>query len=164
MKAVRHKIGPCMSQAVRAGDIVYLAGQIPDDRTADITGQTAETLGKIDALLAEMGGSKSDLVSVQIWLSDMTDFAGMNAAWEAWVDPDNPPARADQELLDWVDDTASIFVTRSQSYLHDQAPSRQAMCADAPESQPRIALSAANRRSQVRKPYGPRPHLRGTAR
>lgn len=94
MKAVRHKIGPRMSQVVRAGDMVYLAGQIPDDRTADITGQTAETLRKIDALLAEMDGSKSDLVSVQIWLSDMTDFAGMNAAWEAWVDPDNPPARA----------------------------------------------------------------------
>lgn len=94
MKTVRHKIGPRMSQAVRAGDMVYLAGQIPDDRTAHITGQTAETLGKIDALLAEMDGSKSDLVSVQIWLSDMTDFAGMNAAWEAWVDPDNPPARA----------------------------------------------------------------------
>lgn len=94
MKAVRHKIGPRMSQAVRAGDMVYLAGQIPDDRTADITGQTAETLGKIDALLAEMGGAKSDLVSVQIWLSDMKDFAGMNVAWEAWVNQENPPARA----------------------------------------------------------------------
>jgi enamine deaminase RidA (YjgF/YER057c/UK114 family) len=94
MKAIRHMIGPRMSQAVRAGDMVYLAGQIPDDRTADITGQTAETLGKIDTLLAEMGGSKSDLVSVQIWLSDMTDFAGMNRAWETWVDPHNPPARA----------------------------------------------------------------------
>lgn len=94
MKAIRHKISPRMSQAVRAGDMVYPAGQIPDDRTSGITGQTAETLGKIDALLAEMGGSKSDLVSVQIWLRDMADFAGMNAAWEAWVDPDNPAARA----------------------------------------------------------------------
>lgn len=83
-----------MSQAVRAGDFVYLAGQIPDDRTADIIGQTAETLGKIDALLAEMGGTKSDLVSVQVWLSDMKDFAGMNIAWESWVDSENPPARA----------------------------------------------------------------------
>ena len=94
MKAVRHKIGPRMSQAVRAGDTVYLAGQIPDDRTDDIVGQTAQTLAKIDALLTEIGGTKSDLVSVQIWLSDMTDFAGMNTAWEAWVDPENPPARA----------------------------------------------------------------------
>ncbi|WP_300585517.1 RidA family protein [Marivita sp.] len=94
MKAFRHQIGPRMSQAVRAGDMVYLAGQIPDDRKADITVQTSETLGKIDALLAEMGGSKSDLVSVQVWLSDMSDFAGMNTAWAGWVDSDNPPARA----------------------------------------------------------------------
>ncbi|NBR53773.1 MAG: RidA family protein [Rhodobacteraceae bacterium] len=94
MNAVRHKVGSRMSQAVRAGNMVYLAGQIPDDRTADIVGQTAETLGKIDALLSEMGGSKADLVSVQVWLSDMKDFAGMNLAWEAWVDPQRPPARA----------------------------------------------------------------------
>lgn len=94
MTVIRHKIGPRMTQAVRAGDCVFLAGQIPDDRTADIIGQTTETLGKIDALLAEMGGTKSDLVSAQVWLSDMNDFAGMNIAWEAWVDPENPPARA----------------------------------------------------------------------
>lgn len=94
MNVIRHNTGPRMSQAVRAGDSVFLAGQIPDDRTADVVGQTAETLGKIDALLAEMGGAKSDLVSVQVWLSDMNDFAGMNIAWEAWVDPENPPARA----------------------------------------------------------------------
>lgn len=94
MTIYRHKIGPRMSQAVRVGETVYLAGQIPDDRAADITGQTSETLGKIDALLSELGGSKSDLASVQVWLSDMNDFAGMNAAWDAWVDPENPPARA----------------------------------------------------------------------
>ncbi|MGA1180541.1 MAG: RidA family protein [Marivivens sp.] len=91
MNAVRHKVGSRMSQAVRAGNMVYLVGQIPDDRTADIVGQTAETLGKIDALLSEMGGSKADLVSVQVWLSDMKDFVGMNLAWEAWVDPQRPP-------------------------------------------------------------------------
>ncbi|WP_420859249.1 RidA family protein [Marivivens marinus] len=94
MTVIRHNIGARMSQAVRAGNCVFLAGQIPDDRTADIVGQTTETLGKIDRLLAELGGSKSDLVSVQVWLSDMSDFAGMNTAWEAWLDPENPPARA----------------------------------------------------------------------
>lgn len=90
----RHKPNTRMSQAVRAGDTIYLAGQIPDTRDAGIAAQTTETLGKIDALLAEMGGSKSDLASVQVWLHDMADFAGMNAAWDAWVDPENPPARA----------------------------------------------------------------------
>lgn len=90
----RHKIGPRMSQGVRVRDMIFLAGQIPDDRTADILGQTTETLTKIDKLLAEMGSSKTDVLSAQIWLSDMQDFAGMNEAWERWVDADNPPTRA----------------------------------------------------------------------
>lgn len=94
MTLTRHKPNHRMSQAVRAGGMVYLAGQIPDRRDAGIEEQTTETLAKIDALLAELGGSKPDLVSVQIWLHDMDDFAGMNTAWDAWVDPQNPPARA----------------------------------------------------------------------
>lgn len=83
-----------MSQAVRAGGFVYLAGQIPDDRSSGIVGQTTETLGKIDNLLAELGLSKTDLVSMQVWLSDIRDFGGMNEAWEAWVDRQKPPTRA----------------------------------------------------------------------
>jgi enamine deaminase RidA (YjgF/YER057c/UK114 family) len=83
-----------MSEAVRIGDIVFLAGQIPDDLTGDIAKQTREVLGNIDAVMAELGGSKADIASVQVWLSDMSDFQGMNAVWDAWVDPANPPARA----------------------------------------------------------------------
>jgi enamine deaminase RidA (YjgF/YER057c/UK114 family) len=94
MEVTRHKVGTRMSQAVRIDDVVYFAGQIPDDREADIRGQTAETLAKIDVLLSEMGGTKSDLVSVQIWLRDMDDFNGMNEVWDQWVDRKNSPARA----------------------------------------------------------------------
>jgi enamine deaminase RidA (YjgF/YER057c/UK114 family) len=83
-----------MSEAVRIGDIVFLAGQIPDDLTGDIAKQTREVLDNIDAVMAELGGSKADIASVQVWLSDMSDFQGMNAVWDAWVDPANPPARA----------------------------------------------------------------------
>ena len=86
--------GSRMSEAVRIGDIVFLAGQIPDDLTGDIAKQTREVLGNIDAVMAELGGSKADIASVQVWLSDMSDFQGMNAVWDAWVDPANPPARA----------------------------------------------------------------------
>ncbi|SMX50713.1 RidA family protein [Maliponia aquimaris] len=86
--------GPRMSEAVRIGDIAFLAGQIPDDLTGDITAQTREVLDNLDAVMAELGGSKADIASVQVWLSDMTDFQGMNAVWDAWVDPANPPARA----------------------------------------------------------------------
>ncbi|MCV2880728.1 RidA family protein [Actibacterium sp. XHP0104] len=86
--------GPRMSEAVRAGNIVFLAGQIPDDLSADIETQTRQVLDGIDQVMAELGGSKSDVVSVQVWLTDMADFPGMNAVWDAWVDKGNPPARA----------------------------------------------------------------------
>jgi enamine deaminase RidA (YjgF/YER057c/UK114 family) len=51
-------------------------------------------LDGIDRVMVGLGGSKSDVVSVQVWLSDMADFQGMNAAWDGWVDRACPPARA----------------------------------------------------------------------
>jgi len=83
-----------MSQVVRSGDTVWLAGQIPDDVKAGVKAQTAEVLERIDRILQSLGGSKSDLVSVQIWLNDLADIQQMNLAWDDWVDPENPPARA----------------------------------------------------------------------
>lgn len=86
--------GPRMSEAVRVGEIVFLAGQIPQDLGAGIDVQTRQVLDGIDRVMAELGGSKSDVVSVQVWLSDMADFQGMNAVWDGWVDRSCPPARA----------------------------------------------------------------------
>lgn len=94
MTMTRLSPGPRMSEAVIIGDIVFLAGQVPDDLTADITVQTQQVLANIDAVLAQLGGTKADIASVQVWLADMADFVGMNAVWDAWVDRDNPPARA----------------------------------------------------------------------
>ena len=94
MTLTRINPGPRMSEAVIVGDFVFLAGQVPDDLTADITVQTQQVLAKVDALLARICGSKADIASVQIWLADMTDFAGMNAVWDDWLDRDHPPARA----------------------------------------------------------------------
>lgn len=86
--------GARMSEAVRIGDIVFLAGQIPNTLTADITVQTREVLAEMDAVMAALGGTKADIASVQVWLSDMADFQGMNAVWDEWVHPEHPPARA----------------------------------------------------------------------
>ena len=83
-----------MSQCVVHGDTLYLAGQVAEDPNADIKGQTQSVLNKIDALLAKAGSSKSNLLSTVIYLSDMRTFAGMNEVWDAWVDSNNPPARA----------------------------------------------------------------------
>ena len=94
MIPIRLDPGRRMSDAVRVGNLIFLGGQIPEDLSADITVQTRQVLDAIDAVMASFGGSKSDLVTVQIWLSDMADFQGMNAVWDDWVDQNSPPARA----------------------------------------------------------------------
>ena len=88
--------GARMSQAVIHGNTVYLAGQVgePGD---DVTSQTKTVLAEIDALLARAGTDKSKILTATIWLADMADFGAMNAVWDAWVDRDNPPARATGE-------------------------------------------------------------------
>lgn len=92
----RLEIGPRMSQAVIHGGLVWLAGQVGNagDSVAD---QTRTILERIDALLAKSGSDKSRILQTTIWLDDMKDFAEMNAVWDAWVDPANPPARATGE-------------------------------------------------------------------
>ncbi|WP_018973619.1 RidA family protein [Rudaea cellulosilytica] len=89
--------GPRMSEASIHNGIVYLAGQVPEDTSLDIEGQTREVLAAIDALLAQAGSDKTRILRAQIFLADIADFAGMNRAWDAWVVPGNAPARATVE-------------------------------------------------------------------
>jgi len=97
MSIQRFHTGPRMSQMVVHKDTVYLAGQVADEPTPDVERQTAQILAQIDALLAEAGSDKSKLLSATIYLVDIASFGAMNKAWEAWVDPANPPARATVE-------------------------------------------------------------------
>jgi enamine deaminase RidA (YjgF/YER057c/UK114 family) len=94
MNIKRLNVGKRLSEAVVHDNTIYLAGEVPDDTTKDITGQTEEVLAKIDKLLKQAGSDKSKLLSAQIFLPDMKDFAGMNVAWEKWVVPGQTPARA----------------------------------------------------------------------
>jgi len=94
MAIKRFQTGPRMSEAVVCNGIAFLAGQVAEDPSQDITGQTRQVLAQIDALLAEAGSDKSRLISAQIILADMKDFAAMNAVWDKWVSPGNTPARA----------------------------------------------------------------------
>ncbi|MCB1499351.1 MAG: RidA family protein [Bauldia sp.] len=97
MAIERHQSGPRMSQAVVHGNTVYLAGQVADDTSQSVAGQTRQVLAKIDALLAAAGTDKSKLLSTNIWLSDIGSFAEMNSVWDTWVSPGNTPARATVE-------------------------------------------------------------------
>ena len=94
MAIQRINVGKRLSEAVVHGNTVYLAGEVPDDGTLDITGQTEQVLAKIEKLLKQVGSDKTKLLSAQIFLPDMKDFAAMNAVWEKWVVAGQTPARA----------------------------------------------------------------------
>lgn len=107
----RLQTGPRMSQAVIANGFVFLAGQVGEPG-ASVTEQTKAILSQIDALLAEAGADKTRIVSAQIWMADMADFAEMNAVWDAWVPQGHTPARATGEAkLATPDYKVEIIVT-----------------------------------------------------
>ena len=92
----RIECGPRMSMGVVHGGIVYLAGQVgkAGDSVAD---QTHTALAEVDRLLAKAGTDRTRILTAQIWLADMADFADMNAVWDAWVPQGHCPARATGE-------------------------------------------------------------------
>ena len=92
--------------------VAYLAGQVPDDVTQDIAGQTAQVLNTIDKLLAEAGSNKSRILLAQIYVANMKEFDGINKAWDAWVAEGNAPPRATIEArLANADFKVEIVVT-----------------------------------------------------
>ena len=94
MNITRLHIGDTLSEVAIHNGTVYLAGQIAEDTTQDIQGQTREVLGHIDRLLAEAGSDKTRILSCQIFIADINDFGGMNAAWNEWVPEGHTPPRA----------------------------------------------------------------------
>lgn len=94
MSITRIDAGKRMSQIVIHNATVYLAGQVADDLDGNIEKQTREVLAAIDALLAKAGTDKSHVLSCQVILNNIADFAAMNAVYDAWIDPANPPTRA----------------------------------------------------------------------
>ncbi|SFZ85138.1 Enamine deaminase RidA, house cleaning of reactive enamine intermediates, YjgF/YER057c/UK114 family [Devosia enhydra] len=94
MTIERLQPGKRMSQAVRHNGVVYLAGQVAKDYNGTIEQQTREVLDAIDTLLAEAGTDKSRVLTCQVILNNIADFAAMNTVYDAWIDPANPPARA----------------------------------------------------------------------
>jgi enamine deaminase RidA (YjgF/YER057c/UK114 family) len=98
MSITRLHAGPRMSQAVIHGDTVYLAGQVAESAKGGNVGeQTKAILASIDRLLAEAGSDKTKILSATIYLADISTFAEMNAAWDAWAPAGHAPARATVE-------------------------------------------------------------------
>ena len=97
MDIKRLHVGKTLSEAAIHNGTVYVAGQIAEDVTQNIEGQTREILGHIDRLLAEAGSDKTRILMCQIFIADLKDFPGMNAVWNEWVAAGNAPPRATVE-------------------------------------------------------------------
>ncbi len=90
------------SQAVKAGDFVYISGQIPLNPegeliTGDVSEQTRQSLENLKAILEESGSSLKDTVKVNIYASDMDDFGAINDVYSEYFTTE-PPARAFVEV------------------------------------------------------------------
>ncbi|MGI9334757.1 MAG: RidA family protein [Gammaproteobacteria bacterium] len=87
-----------LSRAIRAGDFVYLTGQIPFENDAPMTRgtieeQTRAVLDEIRRTLAQAHCELTDVVKCMVWLTDRADFPGFNAVYAEYF-PDQPPARS----------------------------------------------------------------------
>jgi 2-iminobutanoate/2-iminopropanoate deaminase len=91
------------SQAVKAGGLVFVAGQGPfDPVTGEVAGetiqeQTQQCLRNVSAILAAAGSALTKVVSASFILAEESDFAGMNEEWVKWF-PTDPPARQGAKL------------------------------------------------------------------
>jgi len=94
-----------MTQIVRLGssprwsDVVIHAGvarwvEVAEDAKQDARGQIAQVLRQIDATLEQIGSDRTRLLEILIFLADLADAAALNALWDEWVPPENPPIRA----------------------------------------------------------------------
>jgi 2-iminobutanoate/2-iminopropanoate deaminase len=88
-------VGP-FSPAVRSGDFIYLSGQTAQDPATgkliqgDAAAQTEQIFKNLDAVLRAAGKSFADVVRVGVFLTDMADFAAMNAVYARHFDPPYP--------------------------------------------------------------------------
>src|SRR5262245_37546600 len=90
-----------LSPAVRAGDFVYVSGQVPvrpDGTIVDggIEAQTRQVLDNVKAALALAGATMEDVVKTTVWIDDARDFSGMNKTYASYF-PKEPPARTTVE-------------------------------------------------------------------
>lgn len=86
------------SDATIFNGIIFLAGHCAEKTEGQsLAAQTEEVLAQLDDTLAQAGSSKERLLSVQIYLTDISKIAEMNAVYDRWVAPGKPPARATVE-------------------------------------------------------------------
>ena len=96
-----------LSPAVRAGDFVFISGQVPVGASGTvvqggIAEQTEQVLQNVKAALELAGCTMDDVVKTTVWLEDARDFGGFNAVYAKHF-PQNPPARTTAESRLMID-------------------------------------------------------------
>lgn len=103
-----------LSDATEYNGIVYTAGQVSEDLTLNMKGQTADVLRQVDALLSKCGSHKSRILSATVYVTDMALKPEMDEAWMAWVDQSHPPARATVEARLGANVLVEIMITAAK--------------------------------------------------
>lgn len=90
-----------LSPAVRAGDFIYVSGQVPLGQDGELVGgnvenQTRQVMRNVEAALKLAGATLDDVVKTTVWLDDARDFGAFNKAYGSFF-PENPPARTTAE-------------------------------------------------------------------
>lgn len=96
-----------LSPAVRAGDFVYVSGQVPVDAQGNVVQggikeQTRQVLENVKAALALAGATMDEVVKTTVWLEDARDFGGFNQVYGTFF-PKEPPARTTAESRLMID-------------------------------------------------------------
>ena len=103
-----------LSKAIRAGDYVYLSGQVPlrgdgSVETGSIEEQTRVVMENIKEILGEAGCELPDVIKATAWLGDRADFAGFNRIYAEYFS-DAPPARSTVESRLMIDIRVEVEV------------------------------------------------------
>lgn len=107
----RFHVGKRLSEMSVYNGVAYLAGQVPEDATQDMYGQTKQVLVAIDRLLAEAGSDKHHILMAQLFVADMSEFAELNRAWDEWVSEQAPPRATVEAKLANAEWKVEIVIT-----------------------------------------------------
>ncbi|MHA1933092.1 MAG: RidA family protein [Promethearchaeota archaeon] len=79
------KAGP-YSLGIKAGDLLFISGQVPDPEKTGVRDQTLSALEKIKSILGATGANVSNIVKVSVFLKNMDDFKDMNQAYKEFFE------------------------------------------------------------------------------
>ena len=103
------------SPAVRAGDFIYVSGQVPADGNGEIVvggieAQTRQVMENLKTVLTLAGATLDDVCKSTVWLQDARDFGAFNRIYMSYFSADGRPARSTTEARLMVDAKVEIDV------------------------------------------------------